>query len=142
MAGREAFLLELSERVVPLVWEVPWSEISSAERIFISVWQLEAEVNNGGFHQFFWNSAGNLAADTPAALEAIGALRAADIVKRANELFPGGPPADETLRLAALQSIDESAFESLDEEFLAYPDDLSTLLYDFVVENEGAFRAS
>lgn len=142
MVEREAFLLELSERIVPLVWEVPWSEVSSAKRIFISVWQLEAEVNNGGFHQYLWNSSGNLAADTPAALEAIGAIRAADIVKRANGLFEAGPPADERLRLAALESIDENAFESLDEEFLAYPDDLSALLYDFVVENEDAFRAS
>jgi hypothetical protein len=142
MVEREAFLLELSERIVPLVWEVPWSEVSSAKRIFISVWQLEAEVNNGGFHQYFWNSSGNLAADTPAALEAIGAIRTAEIVERANGLFGAGPPVDERLRLAALESIDENVFESLDEEFLAYPDDLSALLYDFVVENEDAFRAS
>jgi hypothetical protein len=51
---------------------------------------LEGEVNNGGFDQFFYNSAGNNTADTILALQAIGAARTADIVKRAAAMFPGG----------------------------------------------------
>jgi hypothetical protein len=34
---------------------------------------LEAEVNNGGFHQYFYNSAGDNTAEAIRALEEIGA---------------------------------------------------------------------
>ena len=55
---------------------------------------LEGEVNNGGFDQFFYNSAGNNTADTILALQAIGAARTADIVKRAAAMFPGYAKSD------------------------------------------------
>ena len=41
---------------------------------------LEGEVNNGGFHQYFYNSAGDRTAETIQALEIIGAFAMADIV--------------------------------------------------------------
>ena len=56
---------------------------------------LEREVNNGGFHQYFYNSAGDRTAETIQALEIVGAFRMADIVKRAAQMFPSGmPPKD------------------------------------------------
>ena len=33
-----------------------WSELSEPERAFVAVWELEAEVNNGGFSQYFFNA--------------------------------------------------------------------------------------
>ena len=36
---------------------------------------LEAEINNGGFHQYFYNSAGDNTAETIQALETIGGTR-------------------------------------------------------------------
>ena len=36
---------------------------------------VEDEVNNGGFHQFFYNNAGDNTEETIQALEAIGATR-------------------------------------------------------------------
>src|SRR4051812_7921032 len=59
------------------------------------VTELEAEVNNGGFDQFFFNSAGDQTARTIGALEFIGAKHTAAIVRAAAAKFPGGmPPAD------------------------------------------------
>jgi hypothetical protein len=59
---------------------------------------LEDEVNNGGFHQFFYNDAGNNTLQTIQALEAVGAAKIAAIVKRA-AMFPGGmPPKDRFAR--------------------------------------------
>ncbi len=43
--------------------------------------ELEDEVNNGGFHQFFNNSSGDNTAETIQALEAIGATVVAEILK-------------------------------------------------------------
>jgi uncharacterized protein DUF4375 len=92
---------------------------------------LEAEVNNGGFDQFFYNSAGDNTAETIHALEIIGAVTMADILKRAAAKFPGKmPPKDRFARQEVLLQIspDAEAFEDLDGEFYGYPDDLADLL--------------
>jgi Domain of unknown function (DUF4375) len=92
---------------------------------------LEDEVNNGGFDQFFYNSPGDNTMETIQALEAVGALTTADIVRRAAAKFPGGtPPKDRFARQDVLLENfpDAAAFRELDEEFYAYPDDLSRLL--------------
>jgi hypothetical protein len=101
------------------------------EEIVKLISDLEAEVNNGGFDQFFYNSAGDNTAETIQALETIGALRIADIVKRAGANFPGGtPPKDRNARQEALLQIspDENVFGEQDAEFYGYPDDLADLL--------------
>jgi len=96
---------------------------------------LEAEVNNGGFDQFFFNSAGDFTAETIEALETIGASSTADILKRAAVKFPGEmPPKDRGVRQDALLEIspEPNAFQELDQEFYAYPDDLSGLLGEYL----------
>ena len=95
------------------------------------VLQLEDEVNNGGFHQFFNNSSGNNTAETIQALEAIGATVVADILMRAASKFPNNmPPRDRSQRLEVLRAnfprTDE--FKELDTAFFAYPEDLSGLI--------------
>jgi len=49
---------------------------------------LEAEGNNSGFDQFFYNSAGDNTAETIRTLETIGAVTVSDILKRAAAKFP------------------------------------------------------
>jgi hypothetical protein len=93
--------------------------------------ELEGEVNNGGFDQYFYNSAGDNTAEAIQALEEIGALKMADIVRRAASRFPGGmPPKERFARQDVLLSYspDSKAFYDLDDEFYAYPDNLSELL--------------
>lgn len=67
-AGAEIDLIRISEAV----WAQEAAEgidgLSPAERVFLCVWNLEAEVNNGGFGQFFANSAGDNALETPEGL--------------------------------------------------------------------------
>jgi hypothetical protein len=99
--------------------------------------ELEAELNNGGFDQFFFNSAGDRTAETIAALEAIGASHTAGIVRKAAARFPGGmPPADRDERQALLSdsvSPDSDAFEDEDAAFLEYRDDLEALAAAYAV---------
>jgi hypothetical protein len=59
-----------------------------AQKVSDLIGALEGEVNNGGFDQFFYNNAG----DNTRALEAIGAFKMADILKRAAAVFPAGMP--------------------------------------------------
>ena len=92
---------------------------------------VEGEVNNGGFHEFFYNNAGDNTLETIQALEIIGAAKMADIVRRAATMFPGGvPPKDRFIRQDILleKFPGAEAFESLDNEFFAYPDDIARLL--------------
>ncbi len=95
---------------------------------------VEDEVNNGGFHQFFYNNAGDNTEETIQALEAIGATRIADIVRRAAAMFPGGmPPKDRFSRQDILleKFPRAEAFKSLDDEFFAYPDNLASLIASY-----------
>lgn len=92
---------------------------------------LEGEVNNGGFHQYFYNSAGDMTPEAIRALEIVGAFKMADIVKKAAQMFPSGmPPKDRFDRQAVLLRLypKAEAFRELDEEFYDYPDKLSDLL--------------
>lgn len=84
-----AFLISLSDRLWPIANE-RFSDLSASERVFILVWEVEAEVNNGGFNQFFLNTAGDRASATAAALRTIGAERTASIVDRANSSWVFG----------------------------------------------------
>lgn len=119
-----------------------FAQLSEVDRVLVAIWGLEAEVNNGGFHQYYFNGAGNEAFFAPVALRMIGALRMADIVVRANEVFgPDGPSQNRKVRqsqlfLVAPGHVDDP-WEGLDREFYAYPDDIAALLMTFLKRREG-----
>ena len=112
---------------------VAYDKQSKPQQVFSAVWGLESEVNNGGFAQWFENSAGEMAVETEAALRAIGAPRTGAIVAKAVAVFPGGaPPRDHAARQRLLRTASDevrSTWECLDQEFFNYPDDLTSLLY-------------
>jgi len=58
----------------------------SQQAIFV-IWELETEVNNGGFNQYYFNSSGQYAKLTPNALQLVGAKQFADLMSRANEIY-------------------------------------------------------
>lgn len=97
---------------------------------------LEGEINNGGFHQFFYNSTGDETFAMIRALKKIGALKTADIVARAAAKFPRGMPPKERVKRQdlLLEKVDPEikVFEKLNQEFYAYPDDLQGLLEKFM----------
>jgi hypothetical protein len=95
---------------------------------------FEAEINNGGFHQFFFNSPGNRTEETIQALELLGAKANAEMLRQAASRFPGKmPPTDRDLRQQILEEkfpiTDE--FEDLDNAFYANPENLSALMADY-----------
>lgn len=108
--------------------------LSPIEAVGVGIWTLEAEVNNGGFDRYYFNSAGDLALSTVTALKSIGAARAARILEAANAAFPDAlPPGDRVKRQDALDEyVDRSHFEPLDAEFYTYPDDLLSLLASYL----------
>jgi hypothetical protein len=109
---------------------------SIPQKVFSSIWAVEAEVNNGGFSQYFLNSSSETAGFVAEALERIGAMRTADICRRAVAIaFPLGIPADsDAINTAATHFSEEieEKLNALNLEFFQYPQDLTALLFSYV----------
>ncbi len=115
------------------------ADLADCERHLVSIRWLEMEVNNGGFHLYFYNSWGESYREAGEGLLAVGALRAAAILSQACAQFPdGSPPVDQTARQVQLP--DDEAFEALDQAFYGYPDDLSALVARYCRDRRGAFE--
>lgn len=94
--------------------------LSVSEWIVFRVWLLVGEVSNGGFDQYFFNSAGNHAGPVADALKAIGDAKALAVFKKALAVFPGGPSPDRDLRWKQLQEMPKARrkkFGVIDREF-------------------------
>ncbi|WP_133181717.1 DMP19 family protein [Shewanella decolorationis] len=113
--------------------------IREHERVLATIWAVEAEVNNGGFDQLFYNSAGDISFYAAKAFDAIGAHNMASIAQKAQDLFgPEGPPKNRDERVEILESISEKHEEylnKLDYEFTEYPDNIKELLLTYVQSN-------
>lgn len=129
-------LIALAESPAGRFWRVDYAALSVPERTFRSVWELEAEVNNGGFEQYFSNSSGRLAPQAPAALRAIGAVQMATIVDEAIAAlgadFPWLDDEERQERATDLPPETVEQIEALEQRFFSYPDDLTALLYAYV----------
>jgi hypothetical protein len=88
----DQILIQLAESPRSHYGKVAYDKQSKPQQVFSAVWGLEAQVNNGGFAQCFESWDGEMAVHAAAALRAIGALRAAEIVAKAVAAFPGGSP--------------------------------------------------
>lgn len=60
---------------------------TKAQQAIYVIWCLVAEVDNGGFNQFYFNYSGQFAKLVPDALRLIKANKFADLVTRANETY-------------------------------------------------------
>src|SRR5437867_7886378 len=116
---------------------------SLPQKVFSALWEVESEVNNGGFSQYFLNSSAESASFVVEALETVGAPDTAAICRRAIAVaFPVGlPGSEEAVRSAAADFPDEilEELEPLDEEFFSYPNNLTDLLFDYVSKNPEEF---
>lgn len=107
----------------------------SRDKIMRLIEAFDAEVNNGGFDQFFYNSLGNETTEIMQALEAIGASGVLKTLQRAASKFPDGlPPKDRAARQTLLHDIspNSSAFKDLDQEIYNSPENLAGLLEKFM----------
>jgi uncharacterized protein DUF4375 len=134
-------LIALSESDKTKVGKEDFAAQSDPQKVFSAIWDLQMEVNNGGFWQYFANSSAETAYFVREALEAIGATKTADICTRAvNIAFPNGlPKTPEEISRLALEDYDKLTHEldALDQEFFRDPsgDNLTELLYDCVLKN-------
>ena len=142
MADKNGILIALSESDKTM-FGGRFDTQSTAQKVFSAVWSVEAEVNNGGFSQYFLNDSCETAGFVAEALDTIGAPRTAEICRRAIAVaFPKGLPADaEAISAAAVEFSDETEDELtvLDGEFYQYPHNLTELLFAYVAKHPEEF---
>lgn len=118
-------------------------KLNMHERTFYITQSLECEVNNGGFSQFFCNSSGDLSNEIIDAFKAIGALKTAEICKKALSIFPDEIPVDRMQREDLLSSLNwdnvSDILETCDRAFFDYEDNLQELNLSYIMKNRTYF---
>ncbi len=116
----------------------------SKQSIYV-IWQLEAEVNNGGFNQFYYNSSGQFATMIPDALKMVGAFKFSNLVERANVIYKRDLDKITKYQDGSIKgfskSYEDNALNDLDKEFFALykEEDLYKLQVDFIRKNKQQF---
>jgi hypothetical protein len=93
--------------------------LTDAERRVVAFGAMRAGLNNGGFDQYFFNSAGDLVLDAIEAARSVGASELLALLQRAVEVLDVPDPTDRDARQDTLDELDDDAFADLDSEYLA-----------------------
>ena len=125
-------------------FEAVMSWNKSRQAIYM-IWLLEAEVNNGGYNQFYFNSSGQFYKYLPDALRLIGANKFADLTERANKTFEKENDKitkhqDGTIE-GFSKSYEDNPLNDFDTEFyeLYKTENLQRLQVDFIRKNRNQF---
>ena len=102
----------------PEAYEASLAPFSSAQRLALGVLWYEAEVNNGGHDQFYWNSTGIVWRDALAGFGMLELPAFAAILNESAARLGGDPPLDREARQAVLDGL-EPRFDDLDDRFFA-----------------------
>lgn len=121
-----------------------FESLNQFEKNVLYIEMLEAQVNNGGFDQYFFNSSGEYAYETLTALEQVGASKAAELLEQAIKAFPQLPiPKDTEQRRELMEDLPErisDIWEQLDDKFYEYPDNIGGLTIAYVKNNKEQFE--
>ena len=146
----EIFKLQSDEEIIIKIGEIIWERLeydyknicnlSEVNKTFVYIDILEAQVNNGGFDQFFFNSSGDYTYEILKVYENISAFKTAKIIFEAIQLFPELPVSKDTAkRRKQLENLNENRWgkwDHLDDKFYEYEEDIVKLLADYLKENK------
>ena len=119
--------------------------LSAGQQAIYVTWILEAEVNNGGFNQFYFNSSGQLADLGENAFKTIGAIQFADLVRQANTIYDETKADLEKYNDGTIESFsksyDQNPLNDLDDKFYKLYEDepLSQIKVKYIRENVNEF---
>lgn len=116
-------LVTLRERIYPRQDSNGNDALNEFELTIAAVYDLFSEVNNGGFHQWLFNSSGDLASKAAASLHRIGDHNVAALADRACAAFGAeGPVSDCEERRKQMLELSESAHKKIELCDDEYPD--------------------
>ncbi len=106
------------------------------QRLVFAIAWYEAEVNNGGHDQFYFNSTGIVWKDALEGLREIGLSEAAAILEESAKRIGGNPSLDRSARQEQLDKY-KPEFDDLDAGF--YKLNLETAIHNYIVKHRTAF---
>jgi hypothetical protein len=114
-------------------------------RHIYGTWVLEAEVNNGGFNQYFYNTSGQFIDEAYRGCIAIGAKNTAEIVERAVATFTNEKEMQLEMRKkgtieAFSESYQKTKLGDCDKAFYECSRDMDKLQIKYIRNNYGDFR--
>jgi hypothetical protein len=140
-----AKLNDLVTSLQPYRWLVPFDQLSPAKRVLFAIWELEQEVYNGGFKQYFQNSSGDRVPVICEILRIVGADRVALVLERAIALAgPNIPWGDIAKRYPLLNHLPEDIKDKLfdlNKELYKELDDLNASLFRYLSKHRDELDA-
>lgn len=123
MADETDSFLQITDVVYDKEADFGYDQLKEAEKTVFCIDGLLREMENGGFVQFFRQSAGNYTEDTLIALERIKARESYELLNKVQDYFPEGKvPTDEDERT--------EIFDSIESEFSDEITELDDCFYD------------
>jgi hypothetical protein len=140
-SGQDA-IIEMDDLLSPIFYDNP-DKLTKCEKNIVYIEELEREINNGGFNQYFFNSSGDFAMEAINALKIIGSKIFLEILQEAVNKFPDKiVPKDRYERQELLKKIDKNIelWEELDNRFYKYEEDIYGLMIKYIHKNINEFR--
>jgi hypothetical protein len=138
---------EIVHRIALLAgYQLRWSPPDHIYLVFLAIWELHAEVHNGGLRQYFLNSTGQSAPFVCKALDAIGAKETKPLLEAAiAAVGPDIPWNDDSERYRVVYELPPSVVDQLDEidmKLFDQLDGLLVLLFYFLWQHRDEFEVS
>jgi hypothetical protein len=141
-AGEKA-IMAIDNLLTPIFYSNP-QKLTEEEKVIVYIEELEREVNNGGFSQFFFNSSGDYADEVIQSLRIIGSTRFLSLMESAIAQFPNSlAPKDTKERRELLKQIGDKAdpiWNNLDSEFYLYDENIYALMRTYMTNHIKKFR--
>lgn len=119
------------------------SPLNEWELTVYLVEELQSEIMNGGFDQYFINSSGNHWEDAIIACEAIGAIQTAELLQKAAQAYGCELPRDREEREEAIENNAKDGYDekltALDSIFYAYEENVDALIFDYCQQHQKMF---
>ncbi len=129
---------------VACVWDAPASTPVPLQQYF-AIHMMDAEICNGGFSQYFFNSSGDTWELAMSGLENAGSKERLSLLKKAISNIAGGKPSpNRDIRggqLAKTLRKNDDVFEDLETRYYASKEHLQVLLAKLVMKHQGIFRS-
>jgi hypothetical protein len=114
-------------------------------RAVYTTWWVEAEVGNGGFNQYFWNSTGQFRHEAVQGYELIGANEHASLLREAIAVYEKEEARlkqykDKNSLEGFSESYKDNPLNQFDERFFKL-DDANAMRANFIRKNMNAFRS-
>jgi hypothetical protein len=118
--------------------------LSKGFQMVYATWWVEAEVNNGGFNQYFWNPAGQFQNEALEGYKLLGAEEHADLLGEAIKIYEQLAPKLSKLKAenttaAFTQSYKDNPLGQCDDKFYKLKVDTSALRIKYIREHPGLF---